>query len=883
MNKINNYTTEDDENLKLKKIFEEKDFIFKKHPKVFNSLYEKNYENNKKLFYLNFFNNETFEKNNFKDENYYIDPEDKEILKYLKENFNNSKIKQENKEIYSFNEKESQLSKKDLKIKTESNEILDDVENKILKEKNFKSNISNKNKLDSYPNKKNIKNSSIFNTNFFPNNINIKESLKKNNIKSEKNNQYILKEIKHIAINKKNHKTENEIEGNIIKFPNEKEENYTIKNYEEIIKEIKFDDKNSYNTNNSPSRKFFFQQVNINGNFIDNLNFEIDKINFKESIDDKRPNSQNFFSLKKNISNDLFSENNNIKNNLKKDLNSATENHEKKKKNTEDLHIHIPIKLINNANKSIEINDDFVSIKINDNIDNTKNLFYESKEKILNKKKNKFNFLDENLNLVHDEKFKNQEINMNNFHSEISRDKYGPMIKLKYKNIEKSYINLRNKLEFNTIENNIFKHQANKTFSNKFFNINNSFNKKKIEHKNILNKTDSEENRIYSDNLENIKDNRPISRLLKTNFSWTDKLFSSKSINNLSKSNKQDININSFFLSNYKNFLQKIQNSKNSNKEFLNTINSHDIIPTKNTIDINIEQNSNNNFDLKEFNEEIKNTENLNNGENSQNNINKILTLKLDQDNLLDNINTSYNNISMNDNNFENIKTKKIFLSPPDDLNTIKCDLNYIETPTNKYFESYHFNNNTTINFKESYENNLEKKQLINITSQNGKNKAFGLNLIKQEEILFKNSNNKTFSKFRKINKLQMFKELIKTPPLPLALEKLNSQVKSKNNKIIFNNDEITNRYRKKRINIEEVLLQHNANIRKQLNPVKTREYHMKCSIFRNEDLFGLKKSTRPNLFSKSETFQIKRENLPNFEKNLPNFEKNLFIIGKNK
>ena len=121
-----------------------------------------------------------------------------------------------------------------------------------------------------------------------------------------------------------------------------------------------------------------------------------------------------------------------------------------------------------------------------------------------------------------------------------------------------------------------------------------------------------------------------------------------------------------------------------------------------------------------------------------------------------------------------------------------------------------------------------------------------------------------------------MFKELIKTPPLPLALEKLNSQVKSKNNKINFNNDEITNRYRKKRINIEEVLLQHNANIRKQLNPVKTMEYHMKCSIFRNEDLFGLKKSTRPNLYSKSETFQIKRENLPNFEKNL-------FIIGKNK
>ena len=74
-------------------------------------------------------------------------------------------------------------------------------------------------------------------------------------------------------------------------------------------------------------------------------------------------------------------------------------------------------------------------------------------------------------------------------------------------------------------------------------------------------------------------------------------------------------------------------------------------------------------------------------------------------------------------------------------------------------------------------------------------------------------------------------------------------------------------RYRKKKINIEDVLILHNTNIRRQLNPVKTKDFHMKCSIDRKDKLFGLKRNLKQNCFNKSETFRMKRENLMNFEK----------------
>jgi hypothetical protein len=166
-----------------------------------------------------------------------------------------------------------------------------------------------------------------------------------------------------------------------------------------------------------------------------------------------------------------------------------------------------------------------------------------------------------------------------------------------------------------------------------------------------------------------------------------------------------------------------------------------------------------------------------------------------------------------------------------------------------------------------------------------------------RDELIAQNSNNKTITSLKKNTKLQIFKELIKTPPLPLALENLNSLVKFKkapsmsaSHRDFFSDNnldefvksssikrnidenfkiknELKNRYRKKKINIEEVLIHHNANIRRQLNPIKTKDFHMKCSIFAKDKLFGLKRTTMQNCFNKSETFKLKRENLINFEK----------------
>lgn len=132
----------------------------------------------------------------------------------------------------------------------------------------------------------------------------------------------------------------------------------------------------------------------------------------------------------------------------------------------------------------------------------------------------------------------------------------------------------------------------------------------------------------------------------------------------------------------------------------------------------------------------------------------------------------------------------------------------------------------------------------------------------------------------------QNTKNIMKIHPLPKAMNNLNFQVKTKKlNQDIFSNshkmnteenikENINNRYRKKKINIEDILVQHNSLLRKDVHPLKTTEIHMKSSL----DKINMNAKTRPttsiNCFNKNETFSLKREFLNSFEKHAVDLDK---------
>jgi hypothetical protein len=272
--------------------------------------------------------------------------------------------------------------------------------------------------------------------------------------------------------------------------------------------------------------------------------------------------------------------------------------------------------------------------------------------------------------------------------------------------------------------------------------------------------------------------------------------------------------------------------------------------------------------------------------------------------------NNDNNTISNNNTQIENINSKKSFISNSNRQNS-NNNINPLKHSNNqgpmhpKHIDSIL---NNSINLNDLYEK-FDLKQSMKITSQNGKkSKVICLQYQKADVEIKKNSHNRNPYLPRKSSKIQLFKELIKTPPLPLAMENFNQNVKTrktnglsasntalnfykpknnkdnnsnKNNSIVNNfvkinlddheniklRNELSNRYRKKKINIDEVLILHNTNIRKQLNPVKTKEFHMKYSMHRKDKLFGMKSTTKLNCFNKGETYQLKRENLLKFEK----------------
>ena len=157
-------------------------------------------------------------------------------------------------------------------------------------------------------------------------------------------------------------------------------------------------------------------------------------------------------------------------------------------------------------------------------------------------------------------------------------------------------------------------------------------------------------------------------------------------------------------------------------------------------------------------------------------------------------------------------------------------------------------------------------------------------NMLKNSNINKSTMKNDSNDKIEKLKILRIIKEKNKQAlinhPLPKYLEILKNQIKTKinlGNSQNLNDDwenlEIKNRYRKKKINIEEVLILHNSTIRKDINPLKVSENLMKASF----NKYGLNnfegnKYNRKSIINevtnnRSETISIKREYLHSFEK----------------
>lgn len=1063
--------------------------MFKKHPEIFNSSYLKKYHKYKKLLYISFLKNKgviyNYDKNSntyntsnehksLFDENNFNDLEEREFLNFLKENF----IKMQN-----------------------NNSIINN-------------NMNNSRLIDIINNVENDKNE-----------INSCENFNKN-----QNNNYAKIEIPY-----NNNNNINDEETNLV---------FSSNNNSNIIYDhndkIKLQNKYLVNKNKFKqfTKKKLMQTVNLNDNLVNNLNFEISKINqnktfarIYESSYDKRPNSHNLYSLRKNniINNknnnysinknisENYNENNNFDSILKKKV--YKENSSNSPNLIDDLKDNLKVEIFNSLEKGVNLlgkqntektllnqaaynsendncnNNRLKEYKINSNKlikDNKADIASKSRETGSNtnsidikniqnytKPNAKDNFkvlLDENIKLAKDEKDNRNEVNLINFHSDISTDRYGLFAKIEQKDFKDNFIRLKDNLEYNTIQNRILvSHRNHKFFTKNFFRKNNNENKdyesikNDIDYNNELNKNqyninliknnekenkilktetnitkncniqstdnkqdllakasndytkeDKIEERIINQNklyenyhindcyqnnkIENLnKDFRPVSRMLNTNYSWGDKLNYLKTPTSVYHSTKEGLRThcsvnNNEFLQNYfkvyqktnENQLKKVIGKNNySSEKYLLSLNSNfrdkyfnskekkEILGDaehKNLYSENNLKKAENDTKLKVIEGEFINEKELftkkseslekskkNHYDNEHNKNEKFDSsskglIKLQEDAILNkndnkanlktritlkgfpdsktfgnekNTNSNYNiynsisnnfdnnSVSINNTQIEKINSKKSFNSNSKmqnnhyNLNALKQAK--IEGPQMSKHKDSILNN--SINLNDLYEK-YDLKQSIKITSQNGKkSKVLCLEHQKAEEEILRNSHIKNPILPKKNNKIHLYKELIKTPPLPSALENFNQNIKTrktsglsvsntalnfyknsrnKNNKDNINSgnknswnnnindfekisyvdqeniklrNELSNRYRKKKINIEDVLILHNTNIRKQLNPVKIQEFHMKCSVHRKDKFFGLKRTSKQNCFNKSETYQLARENLIKFEK----------------
>ena len=109
------------------------------------------------------------------------------------------------------------------------------------------------------------------------------------------------------------------------------------------------------------------------------------------------------------------------------------------------------------------------------------------------------------------------------------------------------------------------------------------------------------------------------------------------------------------------------------------------------------------------------------------------------------------------------------------------------------------------------------------------------------------NSNSKSNCNYKRLDKVNinqsthsipmMMRKFIRKDRVSTASEKLNSE-----------------RYRKHKVNLDEILIQHNSTVRRDMNSSKISEYHLKKSVgvLKRKNVQSLNKSLDVNIFSKS-------------------------------
>lgn len=183
--------------------------------------------------------------------------------------------------------------------------------------------------------------------------------------------------------------------------------------------------------------------------------------------------------------------------------------------------------------------------------------------------------------------------------------------------------------------------------------------------------------------------------------------------------------------------------------------------------------------------------------------------------------------------------------------------------------------NNSKINNNNNMELNsgIEKEDLLIKKSDNNIK-------IEENDLLKKNEHLEASAKLKLSEEIyKNTKNIMKIHPLPNAMINFNNKVKIKKltqdallSSYNLNSEgdikeSAGNRYRKKKINIEEILIMHNSIQRKDLNPLKTNEIHMKFSLDKPRIKHKFRPLSSNHFLNRNETLSLKREFLDSFEK----------------
>lgn len=193
-------------------------------------------------------------------------------------------------------------------------------------------------------------------------------------------------------------------------------------------------------------------------------------------------------------------------------------------------------------------------------------------------------------------------------------------------------------------------------------------------------------------------------------------------------------------------------------------------------------------------------------------------------------------------NNLKYVEDEKGGLDKVEVLNNRESPQFQNEEPIQIFSNSFSENNNiksiknTSFKDQNLSEQNLEKENLL---YNNKMNIEQNVNIIRVN-----NLNNLVDAQLDSSFRLKLCQDIIenkinimKIHPLPQSMVNMNNKIKlsyknNKNTKFSKNRYfESKDRYRKKQINIEDILIMHNSTLRKDLNPLKTTNFLMKKTI----------------------------------------------------